>query len=95
MNSSRRQLRQTSLLLVPPRVTVTNPQRVREAKRALRTAFRAQLDGLGFSLVEVLSTCPTRWSMNPGKALEWVEEHMVPYYPVQEFVVADALREKK
>ena len=77
------------------RVTVTNPTRVREAKRALRTAFRAQRDGLGFSLVEVLSTCPTRWSMNPGKALEWVEEQMVPYYPIQEFVVADALREKK
>ena len=68
---------------------------MREAKRALRTAFRAQRDGLGFSLVEVLSTCPTRWAMSPGKALEWVEEQMVPYYPIQEFVVADALREKK
>ena len=77
------------------RVTVTNPTRVREAKRALRTAFQAQLDGLGFSLVEVLSTCPTRWGMSPGKALTWVEEHMVPYYPIQEFVVADGLRERK
>jgi 2-oxoglutarate ferredoxin oxidoreductase subunit beta len=74
------------------RVTVTTPQQVRAAKRAIRTAFQAQLKGLGFSLVEVLSTCPTRWAMSPGKALTWVEEHMVPFYPLQEFVVAEELR---
>jgi 2-oxoglutarate ferredoxin oxidoreductase subunit beta len=73
------------------RVTVTNPRRVREAKRAIRTAFRAQVDGLGFSLVEVLSTCPTRWAMPPQQALQWVEDNMVPYYPVKEFVVAPEL----
>ncbi len=77
------------------RVTVANPRRVREAKRAIRNAFRAQLDGLGFSLVEVLSTCPTRWAMPPADALRWVEENMVPYYPVKEFVVAPELREGK
>jgi len=77
------------------RVAVSNPRRVRQARRAIRTAFQAQLDGLGFSLVEVLSTCPTRWGMPPAKALEWVEENMVPYYPLNEYVVADALREKK
>ena len=77
------------------RVTVSNPRRVRQARRAIRTAFQAQLDGLGFSLVEVLSTCPTRWGMPPAKALEWVEENMVPYYPLKEYVVADALREEK
>jgi len=76
------------------RVAVSNPRRVREAKRALRQAFRAQLQGLGFALVEVLSTCPTRWAMSPDKALLWVEEHMVPYYPVREFVVAPELQEK-
>jgi len=75
------------------RVTVTDPKRIREAKRAIRTAFQAQLKGLGFSLVEVLSTCPTRWGMSPGKALTWVEENMVPYYPIQEFVAAEGLRE--
>ncbi len=75
------------------RVAVTSPRRVRGAKQALRTAFRAQQLGLGFSLVEVLSTCPTRWSMTPEKALAWVEEHMVPHYPLQEFVVAPGLKE--
>jgi len=77
------------------RVTVTNPRRVRGAKRAIRKAFKAQLDELGFSLVEVLSTCPTRWGMPPQKALEWLEENMVPYYPLKEFVVAEALQEDK
>ena len=76
------------------RVTVTNPRRVREAKRAIRKAFQAQLDDLGFSLVEVLSTCPTRWGMPPQEALRWLEDNMVPYYPLQEFVVAEELREK-
>ncbi len=74
------------------RVTVTTPRRVREAKRAIRKAFQAQVQGLGFALVEVLSTCPTRWGMSPEKALARVEEELVPYYPVREFVVAEALR---
>jgi 2-oxoglutarate ferredoxin oxidoreductase subunit beta len=75
------------------RVTVSNPTRVRETKRAIRKAFRAQIEELGFSLVEVLSTCPTRWGMRPGDALEWLEEKMVPYYPLKELVVAEGLRE--
>ncbi len=75
------------------RVTVTSPARVREAKRAIRLAFRAQEEGLGFSLVEVLSTCPTRWGRTPEEALEWVEAEMAPYYPVREFVAAGPLRE--
>ncbi len=76
------------------RVTVTNPRHIREATKAVRKAFRAQLDGLGFSLVEILSTCPTRWAMGPDKAMSWLEEHMIPYYPLKEFVVAEPLREK-
>jgi 2-oxoglutarate ferredoxin oxidoreductase subunit beta len=75
------------------RVTLTNPRRVREAKQAIRKAFRAQLEGLGFALVEVLSTCPTRWGMGPGKAISWLEDNMVPYFPLREFVVAAPLRE--
>ncbi len=74
------------------RVTVTDPRRVREAKRAIRKAFRAQLEALGFSLVEVLSTCPTRWGMRPQDALAWLEENMVPYYPLREFVISEGLR---
>ncbi len=75
------------------RVDVANPRRIREAKRAIRRAFRAQEKELGFSLVEVLSTCPTRWGMSPQKALQWVEDEMAPYYPIKEFVVAEELRE--
>jgi 2-oxoglutarate ferredoxin oxidoreductase subunit beta len=67
---------------------------VREAKRAIRRSFRSQLDGLGFSLVEVLSTCPTRWGMAPDEALEWLEETMMPYYPLGEFAVAEGLAER-
>ncbi len=74
------------------RVTVTSPRRIREAKRALRKAFQAQERGLGFALVEVLSTCPTRWGMPPEKALEWVEEKMTAHYPIEEFVCAEELR---
>lgn len=77
------------------RVAVTGPRRVREAKRAIRTAFKAQLEGLGFSLVEVLSTCPTRWAMPPDEALQWVEDKMVPFYPLKEFVVSPQLRDGK
>ena len=75
------------------RVTLTNPRQVQRAKQAFRKAFKAQLDGLGFSMVEVLSTCPTRWGMPPQKALGWLEDNMVPYYPLKEFVVAEGLRE--
>ncbi|UCC67488.1 MAG: 2-oxoglutarate oxidoreductase [Armatimonadota bacterium] len=77
------------------RVTVTNPRLVREAKRAVRKAFEAQLKGLGFSLVEVLSTCPTRWGMPPQEALSWLDDNMVPYYPLKEFVVGEGLSELK
>jgi 2-oxoglutarate ferredoxin oxidoreductase subunit beta len=76
------------------RVAVTSPRRVREATRAVRKAFQAQIQGLGFSLVEVLSTCPTRWGLPPDKAISWLEDNMVPYYPLKEFVVAEPLREK-
>ena len=76
------------------RVSLTSPRRVREAKRCLRKAFRAQLEDFGFALVEMLSTCPTRWGMPPDKAIAWLEDNMVPYYPLREFVVAEPLREE-
>jgi len=76
------------------RVTVTKPARVRQAKRAIRRAFQAQERGLGFSLVEVLSTCPTRWGKAPQAALQWIEDEMVPYYPLREFLVAKGLEEE-
>ena len=52
------------------------------AKKAITKAFRNQVEGKGFSLVEVLSSCPTNWGLTPAKALEWVGEKMIPYYPL-------------
>ena len=77
------------------RVTVSSPRRVREAKRAVRRAFEAQVKGLGFSLVEVLSTCPTRWGRPPQEAMAWLDENMVAYYPLEEFKVAEGISEAK
>jgi 2-oxoglutarate ferredoxin oxidoreductase subunit beta len=68
------------------RVTVTRPKYVAQAKKAIQRAFETQLERKGFSLVEVLSTCPTRWSMGPAEALQWLEENLVPYYPLGVFV---------
>ncbi|MGE5485105.1 MAG: thiamine pyrophosphate-dependent enzyme [Ignavibacteriales bacterium] len=67
------------------RVSLHNPANVAKAKKALLTAFKVQLAGIGFSLVEMLSACPTNWGMKPVDALKWVEEKMVPYYPLGEF----------
>ena len=64
------------------RVAVNNPGNVRKAKRAIKAAFEAQIAKKGFSMVEVLSTCPTNWGMSPVKSLEWLEENMMPYYPL-------------
>ena len=64
------------------RVTVDSPKNVTEAKKAIKKAFQCQLDGKGFSIVEVLSTCPTNWGLSPAKAMEWLRENMVPYYPL-------------
>jgi 2-oxoglutarate ferredoxin oxidoreductase subunit beta len=66
------------------RVSLHDPRNVLKAKRAVQRAFEVQQEGLGFSLVEVLSTCPTNWGMHPTDALEWVEENMIPYYPLGE-----------
>ncbi len=64
------------------RVTVNSVANVRKAKKAIKKAFQNQIDGKGFSLVEVLSACPTNWGMTPEKALEWIDTAMIPYYPL-------------
>ena len=64
------------------RVSVHSPQAIINAKRAVRQAFEYQKAGRCFSLVEVLSTCPTNWGMTPLESLKWVEETMLPYYPL-------------
>ncbi len=64
------------------RVAVDSVPHIREAKNAIRKAFENQRDKKGFSLVEVLSTCPTNWGLTPLKALERLREEMIPYYPL-------------
>jgi 2-oxoglutarate ferredoxin oxidoreductase subunit beta len=67
------------------RVSVDSPGNVRKAKKAIKRAFECQKKGLGFSLVEILSTCPTNWGMTPVDALERIRTEMIPYYPLGNF----------
>jgi Pyruvate:ferredoxin oxidoreductase and related 2-oxoacid:ferredoxin oxidoreductases, beta subunit len=67
------------------RVSVNTPANVRKAKAAIKKAFQTQLEGKGFSIVEVLSTCPTNWGLHPLDSLKWLEENMMPYYPLGNF----------
>ncbi len=64
------------------RVAVNNVKNVKNAKKAIKKAFENQIAGKGFSLVEVVSACPTNWGMTPKAALEWIESDMLPYYPI-------------
>ncbi len=73
------------------RRSLHDPKHIRLAKKAIRIAFETQKRGLGFSMVELLSSCPTNWNMTPVDALRWVEEKMVPVYPLSDFKVSPAL----
>ena len=64
------------------RVAVNNVKNVKNAKKAILKAFKNQVEGKGVSLIEVVSSCPTNWGMTPAKALEWIDEKMIPYYPL-------------
>jgi 2-oxoglutarate/2-oxoacid ferredoxin oxidoreductase subunit beta len=67
------------------RVSVDTPANVRKAKKAIKKAFEVQLAGLGFGIVEVLSTCPTNWGMHPVDSLQWLRDNMMPKYPLGNF----------
>ncbi len=64
------------------RVAADCVKNVRNAKKAIKKAFQNQIDGKGFSLVEVLSSCPTNWGLTPSASLDWIREKMIPYYPL-------------
>ena len=64
------------------RVAVNSVKNVNQARKAIKKAFQNQVEGKGFSLVEVLSACPTNWGLTPQKALEWIDEKMIPQYPL-------------
>ncbi len=74
------------------RQAVFDVRGIRRTKEAIKTAFRAQLAGAGFSMVEVLSTCSTNWGMQPQEALEWAKEHMVDYFPLGDTKLSDEVR---
>jgi 2-oxoglutarate ferredoxin oxidoreductase subunit beta len=73
------------------RRSLHDPKNIRLAKKAIRLAFETQIHGLGFAMVELLSTCPTNWGLTPVQALGWLEEHMIPVYPLQDFKVSSAV----
>ena len=77
------------------RRTVTQPKYVRNCRKAIKTAFLTQLAGLGFSIVEILSTCPTNWGMDPMEALKWLEDDMISYYPLGDYKVIDEVKALK
>ena len=64
------------------RTSLYSPQEVLKTKKAIKQAFKNQIDGIGFSLVEVLSPCPTYWDMPPREALDWIKEEMVKEFPL-------------
>ena len=73
------------------RVVVDSPKNVRKAKKAIKKAFQTQIDGVGYSLIEVVATCPTNWGKTPQDSFEWMRENMLPYFPLGVFkdIVAD------
>lgn len=64
------------------RVSVDTPANVIKAKKAIKKAFQLQIEGKGFTFIEVLSICPTNWGLSPIEALKWLRENMMPYYPL-------------
>ena len=67
------------------RVALNNNANIIRAKNAIKKAFQYQMENKGFSMVEVLSTCPTNWGLNPTEAMKWLEDNMIPYYPLGVF----------
>lgn len=71
------------------RRSLHDPTNIRKAKKAIRTAFEVQKNEMGFSIVELLSTCPVNWGIPPVEALRWVEEEMIPVFPLGDYKIAD------
>jgi 2-oxoglutarate ferredoxin oxidoreductase subunit beta len=77
------------------RRSLHDPKNIRMAKKAIRMAFESQVRGMGFSLVELLSICPTNWGMTPLQSLQWLEDKMLPFYPLGDYKVSSAIAEVK
>ncbi|MFZ5916766.1 MAG: thiamine pyrophosphate-dependent enzyme [Chloroflexota bacterium] len=77
------------------RRSATNPKQITQLKRAIQTAFKVQMAELGFSMVEVVSNCPTNWGMSPVESLKFVQEKMIPYYPLGDYKVIEEVKQLK
>ncbi len=75
------------------RRSMHDAKNIRLAKKAIRMAFETQIRGLGFSMVEILSICPTNWGIDPNQALTWMAEKMVPYYPLGDYKIAEVVKQ--
>lgn len=64
------------------RTAVNSPANIRKTKKAIRKGFQAQIDNLGYSLVEILSPCPTNWKMNPLESWQWIDKEMIKEFPL-------------
>ena len=77
------------------RVSVHDPKHVLAAKKAIRTAFDLQQKKAGFTIVEIVSNCPTNWGMTPIDSLTWLEENLLPYYPLGVYADKQVRGERK
>src|SRR5512136_2286685 len=77
------------------RRSLHDPKNIRLAKKAIRIAFETQTRGLGFSMVELLSTCPTNWNLTPVESLKFVEDKMVAYFPIGDCKVSSSVAQIK
>jgi 2-oxoglutarate ferredoxin oxidoreductase subunit beta len=75
------------------RCNATNVAGIRKTKKSIKLAFRAQMEQVGFSMVEVLSTCHTNWGMTVLDSIQWLQDNMIPYYPLGETRVAEAMKD--
>jgi 2-oxoglutarate ferredoxin oxidoreductase subunit beta len=72
------------------RVSVHDIKNINNAKAAIKKGFQTQIDKKGFSIIEVLSTCPTNWGLEPIEAFKWLQDNMIPYYPLGNYKTKEA-----
>lgn len=77
------------------RRSLHNVANIRKSKKAIRQAFEVQKQGKGFSMVELLSSCPTNWGLSVEDSLQWIEDRMIPVYPLGDYKVHPMLEEKR
>ncbi len=75
------------------RRSVHDPGNINKTKKAIKAAFQVQLNQAGFSIVEILSSCPTNWNMTAVESLAFVKEQMIPYYPLGDYKIADSVKD--